>query len=67
MMGEEKLMDMMDALDEAVDAYRTVLDMRIALKNAEDRASKDFSKALNGVEKKLLDVICVLHGEVSKE
>lgn len=66
-MGEEKLMDMMDALDKAVDAYRTVLDMRIALKTAEDRASKDFSKELNGVEKKLLDVICVLHGEVSKE
>lgn len=65
-MGEEKLMDMMDALDEAVDAYRTVLDMRIALKT-EDRASKDFSKELNGVEKKLLDVICVLHGEVSKK
>ena len=66
MMEEDKQMEMMDMIDKAVDAYRSVLGMRMKLETADDKASKTFSKELSRVETQLLDVICFLHREESE-
>lgn len=63
---EDKQMEMMDMIDKAVDAYRSVLGMRMKLETADDKASKTFSKELSRVETQLLDVICFLHREESE-
>ena len=65
-MEEDKQMEMMDMIDKAVDAYRSVLGMRMKLETADDKASKTFSKELSRVETQLLDVICFLHREESE-
>lgn len=65
-MEEDKQMEMMDMIDKDVDAYRSVLGMRMKLETADDKASKTFSKELSRVETQLLDVICFLHREESE-
>ena len=65
-MEEDKQMEMMDMIDKAVDAYRSVLGMRMKLETADDKASKTFSKELSREETQLLDVICFLHREESE-